>query len=278
MSMQSSHNQSSVVNQISEDKLVLLKSTICKGATNDEFELFMHACNRTKLDPFMKQIYFVKMGGQMTIQTGIDGYRLIAERSGKYMPGKEATFVYDKAGKLFSATSYVKKLGPDNQWHEIAATAILTEYFGTGPLWKSKPHIMLAKCSESAAIRKAFPADLSGVYTKEEMEAEAHIEANSSGKSHKEIEEDEVISKEEAIQIDHLLRDEDAEYKSDLLKFYTNSRKLSTPMADFSTLPKRFLAGCLRAINKRRDERLKKQSSSQDQKTLDVKDIEVVDF
>lgn len=158
------------ISSLTEEQVNLLKRTICKEATNDELSLFLHACNRTKLDPFMKQIYAVQRGNVMTIQTGIDGYRLIAERTGNYMPGKEPSFAYDSNNYLVSATSYVKKMDSKGDWHEIACTAFLKEYEGNGMGWKKMPHIMLAKVAEAAALRKAFPADLSGFYTSEEME------------------------------------------------------------------------------------------------------------
>lgn len=238
-------------------KMDLIRRTICKGATNDEIEIFMHACRRTELDPLMRQIYFVKMGSSMTIQTGIDGYRLIAERSKRYMPGKETTFVYDKAGKLFSATSYIKKLGPDNAWHEIAATAIFSEYVGNSPLWKNKPHIMLAKCSESLALRKAFPADLSGLYTQEEMDSATPIET-APVRNYKAQETEDIISSDEAVEIECLLSEEDPSYREDLLKYFTNACRCAIPMENFSSLPKRYYAGCLRSIQKRKEERNKK--------------------
>lgn len=174
-------------NQIewTEDKIKLLKNTICKGASDNELELFIHACKRSGLDPFMKQIHAVKRPTynastksyeeQMSIQTGIDGYRLIAERTGRYAPGKAPTFQYDSNGNMISATAYVKKQTPDGTWHEISGEAFYEEYVarkkdGTPQSMWQKPHIMLAKCAEALALRKAFPADLSGLYTKEEMD------------------------------------------------------------------------------------------------------------
>lgn len=164
-----------------ERKLELLKNTICKGATNDEFDLFLHACNRTGLDPFMRQIYAVKRWNgaskreEMTIQTGIDGYRLIAERTGKYSPGREPLYTYDSEGRIISATSFVKKQTADGSWHEVAATAFFNEYCQKTKegkptrFWMQMAHTMLAKCAEALALRKAFPGDLSNLYTKEEM-------------------------------------------------------------------------------------------------------------
>ena len=253
---------------LDSEKIELLKRTICKGATNDELQLFIHACNHTKLDPFMRQIYAVKRGPSgkevMTIQTGIDGYRLIAERTGKYLPGKECTFTY-KDEKLFSATAYVKKLGSDNQWHEIGHTVYWDEYAAKkfdGSLmgmWKDKPHIMLSKCAEACVLRKAFPANMSGVYTKEEME-QADVEM---------IEEpikekiatihEELISTEEAIELNIHPMLEDEQYRNDLFAFYTKVRKLDVHMTSFHGFPKRLVPGLMKAINKRMEEKAKKK-------------------
>lgn len=170
-----------------QDKVELIKNTICKNCSNDELQLFLHACKRSGLDPFMKQIHAVKRGDHepMTIQTGIDGYRLIAERTGRYCPGREPTYNYDKNGKLVSATSYVKKQTKDGTWHEIAGNAFYMEYCqrkkdGTiTKFWEKMPHGQLAKCAEALALRKAFPAELSGLLTQEEMQQSLPIDEDS---------------------------------------------------------------------------------------------------
>ncbi len=156
-------------------QIELIKSSLCKDLSNDEFRVFLYTCERTGLDPFAKQIYCIKRKDRMTIQTGIDGYRLIAERTGTYAPGPEPTFTYDENKNLLSATSYVKKLTKDGTWHTVACTAYYDEYvqkFNGKPadLWAKMPRVMLAKCAEALAIRKCYPAELSGVYTKEEMD------------------------------------------------------------------------------------------------------------
>jgi phage recombination protein Bet len=172
------HQSKVVAIDFSEDKIQLLKNTVCKGATNDELQLFLHVCSRTGLDPFRNQIYAIKRntkdGARMTIQTGIDGFRLVAERTERYAPGKEPTYEYDQQGKLVAATSYIKKQTADGTWHEVSAKAHWDEYaqvYNGKPsqFWAKMPHVMLAKCAEAIALRKAFPADFSGIYTTEEM-------------------------------------------------------------------------------------------------------------
>lgn len=153
-----------------ESKKDLIKRMYCKGCSDDEFEVFLHTCKRTGLDPSAKQIYAIKRGDKMTLQTGIDGFRLIADRTGNYSPGQEATFTYDDKNKLSSATAYIKKRTPDGTWHEVSATAYMDEYDSKQNLWVKMPRAMLSKCAESLALRKAFPAELSGIYTTEEME------------------------------------------------------------------------------------------------------------
>ena len=193
-------NKEVTVMEFAPDKLQLIKDTICKGSTNDEFQLFIHACKRTGLDPLMKQIYAVKRWDSnlkresMTIQTGIDGYRLIAERTGRYCPGREPTYQYDAQGGLVSATAYVKKQTLDGTWHEVPATAFYNEFCQRtkegkpAAMWMKIPHIMLAKCAESLELRKAFPGDVSRIYTKEEMQqAEMDIECKADLHAPKEL-------------------------------------------------------------------------------------------
>ncbi len=180
-----SHEPSLPSGHFNQKQIEILKNSICKGVSNEEFEVFLMACVKTQLDPLMRQIYAVKRkarrsdgtwGDTMTIQTGIDGYRLIAERTERYAPGPEPTYVYDQNGELISATSYIKKQTVDGTWHTVSASAFLDEYCqktkeGTPMgMWGNMPRTMLAKCAEAQALRKAFPAEMSGVYTKEEMQ------------------------------------------------------------------------------------------------------------
>lgn len=176
----SNHSYGSPI-EFDDKQCRLLIDTICKGATPEEFNLFKMICKHTGLDPFLKQIYPVKRWNsklgreEMTCQTSIDGYRLVAEKTGRYCPGREATYSYDKEGRLISATAYVKKQTMDGTWHEISATAFYSEYVQTNKdgspaqFWKKMPHVMLSKCAEALALRKGWPAQLGTLYTAEEM-------------------------------------------------------------------------------------------------------------
>lgn len=164
----------SVTEKYSQDQLELIKRTVCRGATNDELELFLYTCDRTGLDPLMKQIHAVKRKDTMTMQTSIDGFRSIAERTKRYAPGMPTKYDYKPDGSLLNATAFVKKLTDDGTWHEVSYTAFFDEFKqsfnGTlGKFWLQMPHVMLAKCAEAGALRRAFPYEMSKIYTHEEM-------------------------------------------------------------------------------------------------------------
>ena len=252
-----------IQNQFTPEQTKMLRDTICKGATHEEFKLFTYVCSRTQLDPFMKQIYPVKRWDKkvgrevMTMQTSIDGYRLIAERTGKYSPGREPTFVYDENGNVVSATAYVKKMTADGTWHEIAATAFYSEYVQRNKdgkptqFWQQMPHNQLSKCAEALCLRKAFPADLSGIYTQEEM-SQADVEiVQPEPKQEEKKPMTDLVTKEQAQELLEILDSCDMDYQ---MKFWNRLKKGPLAINSLEELPVELYEKCLSATIKKRDE------------------------
>jgi phage recombination protein Bet len=160
---------------ISQEQLQLIKHTVARGASNDELKLFMIIATRAGLDPFTKQIHYVKRGAQGTIQTGIDGYRAIAERSGSLAGIDDPIYDTETESHPNKATVKVYRIVND-QRVEFSASARWNEYVpspGQDFMWRKMPYLMLGKVAEALALRKAFPNDLSGIYTDAEMEQAA---------------------------------------------------------------------------------------------------------
>lgn len=175
-----------------QDQVALIKQTVCKGATDQELALFLYTAKRTGLDPLLRQIYAVKRWDSklkketMAMQTGIDGLRLIADRTGTYAGNDEPVFEYDQndVSHPIKASVTVYKL-VSGQRCAFSASARWSEYCpkeGMDFMWKRMSHVMLGKCAEALALRKAFPAEIAGLYTAEEMAqagpASTHKEAD----------------------------------------------------------------------------------------------------
>lgn len=155
----------------SPEQVDLIKKTVALGSTTDELKLFLTVAKRSGLDPFTKQIHFVKRGGRVTIQTGIDGYRAIAERTGTLAGIDDAIFDTEAESHPNKASVTVYRV-VGGMKVPFTASARWSEYVpqsGQDFMWKKMPYLMLGKVAESLALRKAFPNDLSGLYTNEEM-------------------------------------------------------------------------------------------------------------
>jgi phage recombination protein Bet len=173
---------------ILDEQVDLIKKTIAKGASDTELSMFLQQCQRLRLDPFSRQIFLVPRYDSSvramvrTPQVSIDGMRLIAQRTGKYRgqtpvewcakDGVWADVWLDDNQPPAAARVGVRHSDFDEPLYAVARYGAYVQTRKDGKanaMWARMPDLMLGKVAESLALRKAFPHELSGVYTTDEM-------------------------------------------------------------------------------------------------------------
>lgn len=143
-----------------------LKATVAAGLNDAEFALFAEHCKGTGLNPFKKEVWAIKAGGRLQIMTGLQGYLSIANSHPQF-DGMEVEVDDD-----LNPTKAICRVYRKDRRIPAEGVALMKEYRKETPIWKQMPRVMLTKVAKSIALREAFPQELNGTYTAEEMPPE----------------------------------------------------------------------------------------------------------
>ena len=158
-----------------------IKKTVAVDASNEELNMFLNIATKYDLDPFLKEVWCIKMKGRAVITTSRDGYLKIANRNPHYK-GMTSDVVYsgDKFAKDDAGVHHAYGLA--NRGQIVGAYAIvyrddrnvpifsfapIRDYYKGGGTWEQYPHAMILKVAESMALKRAF--SISGMTTQEEI-------------------------------------------------------------------------------------------------------------
>jgi phage recombination protein Bet len=177
MSTELAVRDSAQLTVVTGEQLDLIKRTIAPDATPDELQLFLYDCARQGTHPLDRMIHFTKRGrnGKYTPITSIDFMRQRAADSGEYAGNDDAVYTGKPGTPEFAASVTIWRL-VQGQKCSFTATARWSEYKPeVGPsgkadmMWLKLGHVMLSKCAEALALRKAFPKQTAKLCAAEEI-------------------------------------------------------------------------------------------------------------
>lgn len=166
-----------------------IKKTVAIGASNEELDMFLSLAGTYDLNPFLKEIWCIKMGPRVVITTSRDGYLRIANRDSHFR-GLVSDAVYS-SDKFTKTKDGVEHSYSGNRGQIIGAYALVyrddrdypayffapfKDYYKRGGTWDQYPHAMIIKVAEAMALKRAFA--ISGLTTQEEMGTETVIETS----------------------------------------------------------------------------------------------------
>lgn len=155
---------------VTNEQLDLVRRTVANGATDAELQLYLYDCQRHGVHPLDKLLHFTKRKGRYTPITSIDLLRSRASDTGEHGGTDDPRYTGEAGKSDFTATVTVYRI-VQGQRCPFSATARWSEYKPDEDfMWRKMPHLMLGKCAEALALRKAFPRQLAGLYAQEEMD------------------------------------------------------------------------------------------------------------
>lgn len=179
---------------------VLIDSVWPGAKSADAVALALSYCKARRLDPFKRPVHIVPMWNSQlrqeveTVWPGISEIRTTASRTGQYAGSDPAVFGDEITREFTGATGKGERLSATvtfPSWCRVTVYRMIdgqrvpfpgprvvwTETFSQAKganvpnaRWCRAPYQMLEKCAEAAALRKAFPEELAGELTAEEME------------------------------------------------------------------------------------------------------------
>ena len=161
-----------------------IKKTVAIGASDEELNMFLSLARTYDLNPFLKEIWCIKMGGRAIITTSRDGYLRIANRDqhfrglvsdavyandkfAKTKDGVEHSYSSGDRGQIVGAYALVYR---DDRNYPTYFFAPFRDYYKRGDTWDKYPHAMIIKVAEAMALKRAFA--ISGLTTQEEIGTE----------------------------------------------------------------------------------------------------------
>jgi len=165
---------------VTQEQMTIARNTVAKGLSNDEFAVYLYNCQRQSIHPLDGLLVPISRndsesgGKRLTFVSTVDLLRSRAADTGDYAGNEDPLFEnIDGVKNPQSATVTVWKFVRGEKC-QFTATARWGEYYPgegkAGFMWRAKPHVMLGKCAEALALRKAFPKQLAGLYVAEELE------------------------------------------------------------------------------------------------------------
>lgn len=177
---------------VPENMISTIKNTVAKEATDDELKMFIMLANKYNLDPFAKEIWFMKIKGKPIIMTSRDGYLKIAQTNADYL-GMISFPVHENdefeldadsysvkhklnvkdSGQIIGAWAKAERQGKKPvicyvKFKEYAKAAI--DSYGNQTVWGQYPSAMIQKVAEAFALKRLY--GISGLVTREELDGD----------------------------------------------------------------------------------------------------------